>query len=108
MNLMGEKRAWNDGDVPFFSSLQKKRREKSFPDYHANLKIGSSMVAAAFVTLQMLNWFFSLDGIGAFDHISRAEFVEQLDTQPEVRSLLPLVMALYSSESRFVWRDSEG
>ena len=58
----GEKRAWNDGDVPFFSSLQKKRREKSFPDYHANLKIGSSMVAAAFVTLQMLNWFFSLDG----------------------------------------------
>ena len=58
----GEKRAWNDDDVPFFSSLQKKRREKSFLDYHANLKIGSSMVAAAFVTLQMLNWFFSLDG----------------------------------------------
>ena len=59
MNLMGEKRAWNDDDVPFFSSLQKKRREKSFPDYHANLKIGNSMVAAAFVTLPMLNWFFS-------------------------------------------------
>ena len=46
-----------------FHHSRKREEKKSFPDYHANLKIGSSMVvAAAFVTLQMLNWFFSLDG----------------------------------------------
>ena len=50
----------------------------------------------------------SLDGIGAFDHVRRAAFVRKIASTPELESILPLVLALYGSESRFFWYDDEG
>ena len=34
--------------------------------------------------------------------------MRRLHSVPELRVLLPLVRALYGTESRFVWRDDEG
>ena len=50
----------------------------------------------------------SLDGIGAFDHVTRAAFMEKLHSIPELQELLPLTSALYGSASRFVWTDDKG
>ena len=50
----------------------------------------------------------SLDGIGAFDHISRAEILEALTTKPELQPLVPLVRAFYTRESLFLWTDDRG
>ena len=50
----------------------------------------------------------SLDGIGAFDHVKRAAFMRKIVDTPELESILPLVRALYSTESRFYWFDDEG
>jgi len=45
----------------------------------------------------------SVDGIGAFDHISRARIFEQLMARPSLRDLVPFVRMWYSTQSRFVW-----
>jgi len=50
----------------------------------------------------------SLDGIGAFDHVTRATFMKKLHSIPELQELLPLTTALYGSDSRFIWTDDEG
>jgi hypothetical protein len=50
----------------------------------------------------------SLDGIGAFDHVKRAAFFKKLLACEELNDLLPLVSALYGTQSRFVWRDDVG
>ena len=50
----------------------------------------------------------SLDGVGAYDHVHRAAFMDKLLEVPEMRALLPLVSALYGSASRFISRDDEG
>ena len=50
----------------------------------------------------------SLDGIGAFDHVRRAAFMRKMHETEALRPLLPLVTALYGTESRFLWRDDEG
>ena len=50
----------------------------------------------------------SLDGVGAFDHVKRAGFFEKVRNTPSLQQLLPLVRALYGSQSRFLWTDAEG
>ena len=50
----------------------------------------------------------SLDGIGAFDHVSRAAFLQKLVDVPQLQSLVPLAAALYGSDSRFRWSDADG
>ena len=45
----------------------------------------------------------SLDGIGAFDHVTRATFMRKLESIPELQELLPLTAGLYGSASNFVW-----
>ena len=50
----------------------------------------------------------SLDGIGAFDHVTRASFMRKLESVPELQELLPLTTALYGSASRFIWTDDAG
>ena len=50
----------------------------------------------------------SLDGIGAFDHVQRAAFMERLLKEDSLHEIIPLVVALYGSDSRFLWRDAEG
>ena len=50
----------------------------------------------------------SLDGVGAFDHVKRAAFFSKLFACEELRCLLPLVWALYGTNSRFLWTDASG
>ncbi len=50
----------------------------------------------------------SLDGVGAFDHVKRSAFFSKLFACEELRPLLPLVSALYGSQSRFLWHDAQG
>ena len=50
----------------------------------------------------------SLDGVGAYDHVSRAAFMEKLAASPKLHGLIPLVAALYGSDSHFLWWDAEG
>ena len=50
----------------------------------------------------------SLDGIGAFAHVKRAAFFRKLLACEELRPLLPLVSALYGTQSRFLWYDDDG
>ena len=50
----------------------------------------------------------SLDGVGAFDHVRRARFLEKLMATPALQQLVPLVHGLYGSQSRFLWTDDAG
>ena len=50
----------------------------------------------------------SLDGVGAFDHIHRASFLQKLRNEPTLQALLPLVRSLYSTASTFLWVDDAG
>ena len=50
----------------------------------------------------------SLDGVGAFDHVYRAAFLQKLHDTPALQALVPLVFALYGTGSRFLWWDDEG
>ena len=50
----------------------------------------------------------SLDGVGAFDHVHRAAFLDKLAADPRLEPLLPLVRMLYGSQSRFLWTDAAG
>ena len=43
-----------------------------------------------------------LDGIGAFDHIRRAEIFKALMNDPELRPLLPYVHLWYNRQSTFL------
>ena len=52
--------------------------------------------------------FMSLDGVGAFDHVKRAAFLQKLRATPELQSLLPLVRMLYSTDSQFFGTDDQG
>ena len=47
----------------------------------------------------------SLDGIGAFDHVRRAAFLQALRDDPQLASLLPLVKSLYTTPSTYLWTD---
>ena len=50
----------------------------------------------------------SIDGVGAFDHISRARMFEALLADPSLHSLIPFVRQWYASPSRYLWRDENG
>ena len=49
-----------------------------------------------------------LDGVGAFDHVERAAFLNKLESIPELHAIIPLVVALYGTDSQFVWKDDKG
>ena len=50
----------------------------------------------------------SVDGVGAFDLISRAAMLEALRHVPGASSILPFVRLFYGSASEFVWIDDAG
>jgi len=50
----------------------------------------------------------SLDGVGAFDHVHRASFLNKLAATPSLQPLVPLVYALYGTTSHFLWWDDQG
>ena len=50
----------------------------------------------------------SIDGIGAYDHISRSRMFQELWNVPSLRSLIPYARLFLGQESQFVWRDEAG
>ena len=49
-----------------------------------------------------------IDGVGAFDHVSRARMFERPLATPTLRPILPFVRLWYSSPSEAVWADDAG
>ena len=47
----------------------------------------------------------SIDGVGAYDHVSRAAILAALHQNPHLTGLLPYVRQFYSSPSSYVWYD---
>ena len=50
----------------------------------------------------------SLDGVGAYDHVSRARFLEELTNNPDLAPMLPFVRLWYSRPSTYSWTDDAG
>ena len=50
----------------------------------------------------------SVDGIGAYDTISRASMLQGLLTVPEANCCLPFVRQFYTAPSTYIWHDSAG
>ena len=50
----------------------------------------------------------SIDGVGAFDHVCRARFFEELHHQQELNGLLPFVRLWYARQTTFLWHDENG
>lgn len=50
----------------------------------------------------------SLDGVGAFDHVTRARFVDKWCTDKALSPPVPLTRMLRGSQSRLLWTDNAG
>ena len=50
----------------------------------------------------------SIDGIGAYDNISRNSMLQGLCNTPEANRCLPYVRLWYTTESEYVWHDAQG
>ena len=50
----------------------------------------------------------SIDGVGAYDHVSRARMLEELWRVEELRPLVPFVRLWMNPRSTFVWTDDSG
>ena len=50
----------------------------------------------------------SIDGVGAYDLVSRSSMMSKLWVTPSLRKLLPFVRSVYGRPSCYMWRDSEG
>lgn len=50
----------------------------------------------------------SIDGIGAYDTISRTSMLEGLRRIPEANQCLPFVRLWYAQPSQYVWHDTQG
>ena len=50
----------------------------------------------------------SLDGVGAYDHVSRARFFEELAERADLAPMLPFVRLWYSRPSSYMWKDDAG
>ena len=54
------------------------------------------------------NTVLSIDGIGAYDNISRSSMLNALQEVPEANRCLPFVSMFYTHPSTYVWHDQEG
>ena len=50
----------------------------------------------------------SIDGVGAYDHVSRAAIFDQLLAIDSLRPLLPFVRMWYGHQSTYLWQDGCG
>ena len=50
----------------------------------------------------------SIDGVGAFDHVSRAAMLSKLHKLPGASAMLPFVRLSYAQPSRYAWLDDAG
>ena len=49
-----------------------------------------------------------IDGVGAFDHVSRGRMFERLHATESLRPLLPFVRTWYAAASEGIWTDEDG
>jgi len=50
----------------------------------------------------------SIDGVGAFDHVSRASMLGKLHKLPSARAVLAFVRLSYAQLSKYAWLDDQG
>ena len=50
----------------------------------------------------------SVDGVGAFDHVSQASVFSQLASHERLAPLLPYVRQFYGQASQYLWYDDNG
>eukprot|EP00973_Karenia_brevis_P091243 12406523-Karenia_brevis.AAC.1 len=50
----------------------------------------------------------SIDGVGAFDHISRARIFREIWARPQFHELLPFIRCWYGAPTNFQWLDDSG
>ena len=50
----------------------------------------------------------SIDGIGAFDSISRAAMLAEVAALPTSANVLPFVLLFYGDASAYLWEDDAG
>ena len=50
----------------------------------------------------------SIDGVGAFDHVSRARIFQELEATPELHDIILFIRQWYGTVSKFLWTDAEG
>ena len=87
--------------------------EKSTAPFQFALKTraGSECVAHTLRTLSELNeatTILSVDGVGAFDLISRSAMMQGLVDMPDGVKVLPFVRMFYGTPSQFLWEDELG
>ena len=50
----------------------------------------------------------SVDGIGAYDHMSKSSMLSALAEVPEANRCLPFVQLFHTNPSQYVWYDANG
>ena len=50
----------------------------------------------------------SIDGVGAYDHVSRGRMFQELWRVPALHPLIPYVRMFLGHDTEFVWRDAQG
>ena len=79
--------------------------------YALSTRAGTECIAHAIQALTDLDptaTVVSIDGIGAFDVVSRRAMLEGLQTVEGGDSALPFVLQFYGSASSYLWEDQEG
>ena len=79
--------------------------------YVLSTKAGTECVARTLRAVSELDprkTIISIDGVGAFDHITRASMLSALRCQPRAKELLPFVLMFYGDASEYLWTDDEG
>ena len=79
--------------------------------YALSTRAGTECVAHALqasVAMDASTCILSIDGISAFDSMSRAAMMEGLAALPNASSMLPFVLSFYGRDSQYLWCDKEG
>ena len=81
------------------------------PQFALNTRAGSECLAHTLRTLSELNEatsILSVDGVGAFDLISRSAMMQGLVDMPDGIKVLPFVRMFHGTPSQFLWEDELG
>ena len=79
--------------------------------YALATRAGSEAIVHTLTTLSQTDpnhTILSVDGIGAFDNISRNSMLQELLQLPTANRCIPFVRMFYGQQSQFVWHDTHG
>ena len=92
--------------------LGKAVEEATAPHQYAmSTRAGTECVAHALQVLTEMDpqtTIVSIDGVGAYDSISRKAMLEALMAMPGGSAALPFVRLFYGQPSRYLWEDEDG